>query len=149
PLYAILHWAKRPEGVRWLLEHGADPDPVFADNGETPLHVVAARWDPALAEALVNRGANIGRQRADGRRPYAVAELNGSREVAAWLLAHGAPPELSDVDRLVSACSRGDGAAASAMLGANPGLRSAIGPEHYEGFYRAAERNDTKVLETM
>ena len=33
------------DGVRWLLDHGADPDPVFADNGETPLHVVAASWD--------------------------------------------------------------------------------------------------------
>jgi ankyrin repeat protein len=131
------------------LEHGADPDPVFAANGETPLHVVAASWDAALAEELVNRGADIARRRADGRTPYAVAELNGNREVAAWLLAHGAPRELSDVDRLVSACSRGDRAAVSAMLEAHPDLRSAIGPEHYAAFYRAAERNDTKALEVM
>ena len=149
PLYAILHWAKRAEGVRWLLEHGADPDPVFTENGETPLHVVAASWDAALAAELVNRGADIAHPRADGRRPYTVAELNGNREVAAWLLAHGAPCELSDVDRLVSACSRGDWAAAVAMLETRPDLRSAIGPEHYAAFYRAAERNDTKVLEAM
>ena len=44
----ILHWAKTPKGVRWLLDHGADPDPVFAENGETPLHVVAASWDVTL-----------------------------------------------------------------------------------------------------
>ncbi len=37
-------------GARWLLEHGADADPVFAPNGETPLHVVAASWDADLAE---------------------------------------------------------------------------------------------------
>jgi ankyrin repeat protein len=149
PLYAILHWSKTVDGIRWLLEHGADPDPVFAANGETPLHVVAASWDVGLAEALVNRGADIARRRADGRRPYAVAELNGNREVAAWLLAHGAPPELSDVDRLVSACSRGDAASASAMLAAEPGLRNAIGAEHYAAFYGAAERNDTNALEAM
>jgi ankyrin repeat protein len=149
PLYEILHWANGDKGVRWLLEHGADPDPVFAANGETPLHVVAASWDAALAEELVNRGADIARRRADGRTPYAVAELNGNREVAAWLLAHGAPRELSDVDRLVSACSRGDRTAVSAMLEAHPDLRSAIGPEHYAAFYRAAERNDTKALEVM
>jgi hypothetical protein len=147
PLYAILHWAKTAAGVRWLLEHGADPEPVFADNGETPLHAVAASWDTALAEELVNRGANITRPRADGRAPYAVAELNGNREVAEWLLAHGAPPVLSEVDRLVSACSRGESAAATAMLQTRPDLPSAIGPEHYAGFYRAAERNDTKALE--
>lgn len=87
PLYAILQWSKTSEGVRWLLDHGADPDPVFADNGETPMHVVAANWDVSLAEAFVNRGANIARPRADGRTPYAVAELSGNREMAAWLLA--------------------------------------------------------------
>jgi ankyrin repeat protein len=149
PLYAILHWAKTPEGARWLLDHGADPDPVFAENGETPLHVVASSWDVSLAEELVNRGADIARPRADGRTAYAVAELSGNREVAAWLLAHGAPGELSDVDRLVAACSRGDKAAALAMLDARPDLRRAIGPEHYAAFYRAAERNDTKALEAM
>jgi ankyrin repeat protein len=149
PLYAILHWSRTADGIRWLLEHGADPDPVFAPNGETPLHVVAASWDAGLAEALVARGADMTRPRADGRTPYAVAELNGNREVAAWLLAHGAPAAISDVDRLVSACSHGDRAAAMALLAASPDLRSQIGPEHYAAFYGAAERNDTKALEVM
>ncbi len=149
PLYAILHWAKTPKGVRWLLDHGADPDPVFAENGETPLHVVAASWGVSLAEELKNRGADIARPRADGRTPYAVAELSGNREVAVWLLAQGAPGEVSEVDRLVSVCSRGEKAAALAKLDAPPGLRTAIGPEHYGAFYRAAERNDTKALEAM
>jgi ankyrin repeat protein len=149
PVYAILHWAKTAEGVRWLLNHGADPDPVFAENGETPLHVVAALWDAALAEEFVRRGADVARPRADGRTPYAVAELNGNGGVAAWLLAHGAPRELSEVDRLVSACSRGDWPAAAALLDARPDLRGAIGPEHYAAFYRAAERNDTRALEAM
>jgi len=40
------------------------------------------------------------RQRGDGRTPYAVAELNGNRAVAEWLLAQGASTELSEVDRL-------------------------------------------------
>ncbi|HWW87460.1 MAG TPA: ankyrin repeat domain-containing protein, partial [Vicinamibacterales bacterium] len=149
PLYAILHWANKTDGVRWLLEHGADPDPVSAENGETPLHVVAASWDVALAEELANRGADLVRPRADGRTPYAVAELNGNREVAKWLLAHGASDELSDIDRLVASCSRGDSARAAAMLEARPDLRDAIGPEHYAAFYRAAEQNDTRALEEM
>jgi ankyrin repeat protein len=149
PLYAILHWSTTAAGALWLLEHGADPDPVFAENGETPLHVVAASWDPGLAEALVDRGADIARLRADGRTPYAVAELNGNRAVAEWLLARGVSGDLSPADRLVAACSRGDLAAARAMLEGRPDLRTAIGPEHYGAFYRAAERNDTKALEAM
>ena len=149
PLYAILHWSRTADGVRWLLAHGADPDPVFAANGETPLHVVAASWDSGLTEELVNRGADVARRRADGRMPYAVAELNGNREVAEWLRTHGAPSELPAIDRLVAACSRGDRSVADAMLEARPDLRPAIGPEHYGAFYRAAERNDIPALEAM
>jgi ankyrin repeat protein len=89
------------------------------------------------------------RPRADGRTPYAVAELHGNREVAAWLLARGASDDLLPIDRLVAACSRGDRAAAAAMLTTTPGLRSQIGPEHYAAFYRAAETNDTRALEAM
>jgi ankyrin repeat protein len=149
PLYEILHWAKKPGGARWLLAHGAAPDPVFAANGETPLHVVAASWDIELAEELVSRGADIARRRADGRTPYAVAELSGNGAVAKWLVAHGAASDMSDVDRLVAACSRGDRAAAEAMLERRPALRAEISAEHYGALYRAAERNDTVALETM
>jgi ankyrin repeat protein len=149
PLYAILHWSRTVDGIRWLLGHGADPDPVFAANGETPLHVVAANWDSTLAKELVNRGADPSRRRADGRTPYAVAELNGNRDVAEWLLAHGAQDDLSAVDRLVAACARGDLATVRAILSKAPHLRDEIGPEHYAALYRAAERNDIAALEAM
>jgi ankyrin repeat protein len=149
PLYEILHWSKKPDGARWLLEHGADPDPAFAANGETPLHVVAASWGVELAEQLVSRGADISRRRGDGRTPYAVAELSGNRDVAEWLVAHGAASDISDVDRLVAACSRGDRAGARAMIEKNAGLLTLIGGEHYRALYRAAERNDVAALEAM
>jgi ankyrin repeat protein len=148
-LYAILDWSRTPEGVMWLLEHGADPNAVFTENGETPLHVVARAWDMPLAEAMVAHGAEIGRTRADGRTPYAVAELNGNRAVADWLLAQGASPELSEVDRLVAACSRGDRTAAEAQLAKKPGLRNEITDDHYIALHQAAERNDVRALEAM
>ena len=148
-LYAILNWSRTPEGVTWLLEHGADPNAVFAENGETPLHVVARAWDVPLAEAMVAHGAEIGRPRADGRTPYAVAELNGNRAVADWLLEQGASPQLSEVDRLVAACSRGDRKAAEALLATNPGLRNEITDDHYIAFHQAAERNDVRALAAM
>lgn len=148
-LYAILNWSRTPDGVHWLLQHGADPNAVFAENGETPLHVVARAWDVPLAEAMVAHGAEIERPRADGRTPYAVAELNGNRAVADWLLAHGASPELSEVDRLVAACSRADRAAAELLLAADSGLRNELTDDHYIAFHRAAERGDVRALEVM
>src|SRR6266704_526126 len=135
--------------VVWLLDDGADPNGVFAENGETPLHVVARAWDVPLAEAMVARGADIERKRADGRTPYAVAELNGNRAVADWLRAHGASPDLPEVDRLVAACSRGDRAAAEALLAKNPGLRNEITDDHYIALHQAAERDDVRALEAM
>lgn len=148
-IYAVLQWANRPTGVLWLLEHGADPDPVFAGNGETPLHTVARRWDPDMAEALVSRGADVSRRRADGRTPYAIAELNGNRAVADWLLVHGASDAMEPVDRLVAACSRADRTAAMAILAAQPSLKRNFRAEHYAALHRAAERGDVEALETM
>ena len=148
-LYAILQWSRTADGVLWLLAHGADPNAVFSENGETPLHVAARAWDVPVVEAMVARGADITRRRADGRTPYAVAELNGNRAVADWLLAHGASPELSAVDRLVAACSRGDRAAAEALLAKNDGLKSEITDDHYIAFHQAAERGDVRALEAM
>jgi len=148
-LYATLLWATNPAGAYWLLAHGADPDPVEQGSGEAPLHVAARRWDLPLVEALVARGADVSRKRADGRTPYAVAVLHGNRAVADWLLRSGASADLQPVDRLVAACSRGDLRAAQAMLAAQPALRDAIGAEHYAVLYRAAEQDDVEVVTAL
>jgi len=148
-LYAILHWSTTDVGVRWLLEHGADPDPVFAANGETPLHVAARRWDVALVEAFVRRGADVSRRRLDGRTPYAVAALNGNHAVAEWLRANGVSDELAPVDRLVAAAARGDRATVETMLATTPTLRGEIGPEHYVALHHAAEQGDAAALALM
>ncbi|HXJ29883.1 MAG TPA: ankyrin repeat domain-containing protein [Gemmatimonadales bacterium] len=148
-LYAILNWSHTPDGAVWLLEHGADANAVFAENGETPLHAAARAWDVPLVEAMVAHGADIARPRADGRTPYALAELNGNRAVADWLLAQGASPELAAVDRLVAACSRGDRATVDSLLAVNPGLRNEISDDHYITFHQAAERGDVPALEAM
>ena len=148
-LYAIMNWSDTPAGVRWLLEHGADPDPVFAANGETPLHIAARRWNVDIVAMLVERGADTSRRRGDGRTPYGVAALTGNEAVANWLASHGAATELSDVDRFVSACSRGDRATADSLAKANPAIRAELRPEHYSAFFRAAERGDASVLESM
>jgi ankyrin repeat protein len=148
-LYTILNWSRTPDGVLWLLEHGADPNAVFAENGETPLHVAARAWDVPLVDAMARRGADIERKRADGRTPYAVAELNGNRAVADWLRARGASPDLSAVDRMVAACSRGDRKAAEELLAKSPTLREQITDDHYIALHQAAERNDVRALEAM
>lgn len=145
-LHAALSWATIADGIEWLLAHGADPDPVFATNGESPLHVAARRWDVAMVERLVQRGADASRPRADGRTPYAVAALHGNQPVAEWLRAHGASDALPPVDALVAAGARGDAMAVRALLDAHATLRDALTADHHGALHRAAERGDVTAL---
>jgi hypothetical protein len=85
PLVHMMLWGTNPAGPRWLLEHGADPNLSWGPDEEAPLHVAARRWDVPLVEALVARGADVSRQRADGRTPHTLAELYGHRDIASWL----------------------------------------------------------------
>jgi len=99
-----------------------------------------------MVELLVAKGADASRRRADGRTPFAVAELNGNRAVADWLREYGAADDLLPVDRLVAACGRGDRATVESMLAARPLLRDEITPEHYVALHRAAEQGDVAAL---
>ena len=153
PLRYILGWAantpERSAGVRWLLEHGADPNLAWDEFGDAPLHIAAERWDVPMVELLVNYGADIHRRRADGRTAHTVAALHGNEDIAAWLLAHGAKDELSLLEHFVSACARGDRPRAGEMVQAHPNLRDELRSEHHLLMHGPAERGDAAVLETM
>jgi len=149
PLVHMMFWSTNPAGPRWLLEHGADPNLAWGRDGEAPLHVAARRWDVPMVDLLVRHGADPSRRRADGATPHTLAELHGNREIADWLLAHGAADELSPLQRFVAACAAGDRHAADAMLSAQPALRTALRREHHVLLHRPAESGDARVLETM
>jgi hypothetical protein len=149
PLVYMMQWADNPAGPYWLLEHGADANLAWGESGEAPLHVAARRWDVAMVERLVEHGADVARRRGDGATAHALAELHGNREIAAWLLAHGASDELSLLERFIAACARGDRPAADAILAANPGMRSELRSEHHVMLHRPAESGNAAVLETM
>lgn len=149
PLVYMMSWATDPAGPRWLLEHGADPNLAWGPDGETPLHVAARRWDVPMVEMLVRHGADPVRRRPDQSTPYALAELHGNGEVAAWLAARGAAEDLSPIQQFVAACARGDRAGAQARLDARPDLRNALRPEHHLLLHRPAESGHAAVLETM
>jgi ankyrin repeat protein len=149
PLVHMLFWADSPAGPYWLLEHGADANLARGDDGEAPLHVAARRWNVAMAERLVARGADVSRRRTDGMTAHTLAALHGNADVAAWLLAHGAKDELSPIDRFIAACARADRAGAEAMLQSQPDLRKELRREHHLMLHRPAESGNAAVLETM
>jgi len=131
------------------LDHHADVNLSWGELNESPLHIAAERWDVEMVELLVQQGADIHRRRADGRTPLTLAELQGNREVATWLLAHGAKDELAPLERFIAACAQGDRKHAEALLREDSHLGGQIQKEHHLMMHIPAERGDVAVLETM
>ena len=149
PLVYIMTFAENPAGPRWLLEHGADPNLSWGPDDEGPLHVAARRWDVAMVEVLVSRGADVHRRRRDGYTAHTLAELNGNHAIGEWLIAHGAANELSPLERFMAAAARADAAAADAVLRAHPSVTSELRLEHHQMLHRPAESGNAAALETM
>jgi len=149
PLVYMMQWANSPSGPQWLLEHGADPNLTWGADGEAPLHVAARRWDLAMVEHLLQRGADPHQLRADGLTPHTLAELSGRHDIGSFLLGRGAADELSTLERFVACCARGDRAGADALLQRDSTLTKQLRPSHHRLLNDVAERGDAPVLETM
>jgi ankyrin repeat protein len=78
---------------------------------------------------LVAHGADVnGKGPRDGRSVYEAAMLCGQREVAEYLLAHGATKvALKPAEAFAAACLAGDGDAAAQLLASHPTLVGDLG----------------------
>ena len=95
------------KGLRWLLEHGADPNVPCGDERESSLHVAARRGQaPEVVRLLLDHGADVHARRGDGRTAWLLAVRNGFGELAELL--DEAREELAPADELLAACGRGD-----------------------------------------
>ncbi len=90
PLMFAVAWRK-PAAVRWLLEHGADPNRRASFHGQVPgrctaLHLAAQTDDPALVRMLLDHGADrtIRDETYDGD-PAGWAEHAGAQKTLALL----------------------------------------------------------------
>lgn len=114
-----------PQGVRVLLEAGADPQRYADDNGQ-PASVVPAAISAGcgvdLIELLLAHGADPNALGPDGRSPYQLATARGRRDLAELLLSHGAQDDATETDRLLAACLRSDRAEVRRRLDENPEL---------------------------
>ena len=132
------------DGVRFLLDHGADPNRVTSW-GFTALHQ-AARRDNALPifERMLDHGADPGipdRRLRRGLEPSgqsatAVAARRGRGDVLSLLERRRGPLELPGALRLIAACARNDAALVRAMAESDPDLVAAV---RAEGGQRLAE----------
>jgi len=141
------------EGVRLLLEAGADPDRFVDDNDRSApvLHeAVQAGCDPALIELLAAHGAELEAAGPDGRTAYALAVSQGRVEVADVLRRRGARTDVTGADALLSALLRADRAAVDRQVARHPGLLGELtDTQRGAGLTRAAETGNVAAIGLM
>jgi ankyrin repeat protein len=115
-------WHDR-DGVRFLLEHGADPNRKTRWEGKTALHQAVLR-DNALAivEEMLDHGADPALANAAGRSAVAMAARRGRGDILDALQRRGISIELDGLERLIAACARNDAEAVRSLASREPGL---------------------------
>jgi ankyrin repeat protein len=117
------------EGIRMLLEHGADPN-AGTRWGHTPFQQILRR-DNRLANIalLLDHGADPTlRNIHNGRSAVSMAARRGRGDVLALLAARGIDSRLQGVDRLIAACAMADDAAIRELVSAEPQLATELAP---------------------
>jgi ankyrin repeat protein len=137
-------------GMRWLLEHGADPNVPSGESNETPLQRMAAGGRGVEAfELFLAHGADPNLARADGRTAYALAVRAGSDSVARLLRSRGADSAVREVDAFLGACRRADGTAARELLSAHPQLIAELTEEDRGSLCSAAQEGRLDSVRLM
>ena len=141
------------EGVRLLLEAGADPD-RYADDATPPSPAVYAAvrsgCSAELTGLLLAHGANPDAPGPDERSPYALATVQGRTDLAMLLRQYGAADDTTGTDRFLAACQHADQAAVQQQLTQDPGLPGRLtSAQQAAAMIRAAEIGNTAALALM
>ncbi|MDE5456099.1 hypothetical protein GWE18_25385 [Bradyrhizobium sp. CSA112] len=118
--------------LKLLLEYGGDPNEPARNAPLTdwgsPLTWAIYRRRPRHVKALLDAGADPSATTPEGISPYRLALQFGLTDVAALLRAQTDAPDISDEERFVAACARGDEKEARAVALRRPDLPASLSP---------------------
>lgn len=114
------------EGVRLVLQHGADPNRITGW-GQAALHQAVRRDNSIeIIESLLDYGADPALPNHDGRSAITIAAYRGRATVLNLFERRGISLILNDADTLIAACARDDKEMIRSLIAADPNLRSAV-----------------------
>ncbi|HEX6513478.1 MAG TPA: ankyrin repeat domain-containing protein [Chloroflexota bacterium] len=140
------------EGVRLLLEGGADPSRYADDDGKPCAAVPAAiraECSAKLVGLLLLHGADPNGPGADGRSPLRLATGLGRSDLVDVLRRAGAHDDTTDVERFLFACLQADRGAAARILADSPDLPDRLSDDERGALPHAAESGNTAALRLM
>lgn len=120
-----------PAGLELLLAHGGDPNepaggPPTSEWGAPLLRGIALRRSSRHIEALLAAGADPSARTPAGISAYRLALQVGMPDVADILRAAGAAEALSEDEKFVAACARGDADEARRIQARRPDLPGSL-----------------------
>lgn len=132
-LHRKLDW-HHYDGVRWLLERGA----------EGSLHHALERNNGLrFFELLLDHGADPARLNPDGQSAFTLAARRGRGDVLELLERRGFPETLDGANAFLAACARADEPRARGLLAGEPGMVARILADHGDVLYDFAGAGNT------
>jgi hypothetical protein len=140
------------EGLRLLLDAGADPARYLTDDGEPCSAVYAAvsgDCSAEMLELLLAHDADPNGAGPDGRSPYQLATAHGRGDLTELLRRHGARQDAGDADAFLFACRTADDAQARRLQAGDPTIVDRLTGADRGATVQAAERGDTAAVALM
>lgn len=117
------------EGIRWLLERGADPNAMTRWSYSPLQHAV--RRDNRLEnlELMLDHGGDFGLRNGRGISATQLAARRGRGDVLRLLTDRAIELQLEGVNRLIAACAVADDTAIRELIAKDPGLVHSLHPK--------------------
>lgn len=112
-------------GIKWLLEHGADPNRVTRWKRTALHHAVLRDNSIEIFELLLDHGADP-TVVANGKSAIALAARRGRADLLELFERRGFPLGLHGMEELLAACARNDELGARAIVARDPSVMTEV-----------------------